>query len=45
MTNYHHSKIEVVLPPTAGGEKKTKVYFGNETPFGTNYSGPLIGSK
>jgi hypothetical protein len=42
--NYYHSKIEVAPSANAGVGPKTKVYFGNETPFGKNYTGPLIGS-
>jgi hypothetical protein len=42
--NYHHSKIEVAPSANAGVGPKTKVYVRNETPFGKNYTGPLIGS-
>jgi hypothetical protein len=42
--NYHHSKIEVAPSANAGVGPKTKVYVGNETPFGNNYTGALIGS-
>ena len=45
MYNYHHSKVEVASSPNAGVGTKTMVYLGNETPFGENYTGPLIGSK
>jgi hypothetical protein len=43
--NYHHSKVEVASSPNAGVGTKTMVYLDNETPFGENYTGPLIGSK